>query len=182
MTQGGLQAKIGDVKDGKHYPAWAHSASSEWKRLFCKTILSWESSCSRGWPKASRVKFAVRKRRALALLTMGRGVSASRAVDLCSINRCNRYHAVAETFRNSEGGFSVKSSSTRGKLPSRRRRSAAFMAFAASRQRIQSKRDGLKSREAGSKLSRPSIKPTHCPRASRKMVQSARPLPACVSS
>src|SRR6266567_4261390 len=83
------------------------------------------------------------------------------AVGAASANRCKRYQLVCGIFRNSSGVFRTRSTITSGKLPSRKRKSAALMASNAFRQRTQSKcRNAELSDEPGSNESEPSINAT----------------------
>ena len=83
------------------------------------------------------------------------------AVGTPSANRCKRYQLVCGIFRNSSGVFRTRSTITSGKLPSRKRKSAALMASNAFRQRTQSKcRNAELSDEPGSNESEPSINAT----------------------
>src|SRR5438067_11124229 len=83
-------------------------------------------------------------------------------VGTASANRCKRYQLVCGIFRNYSGVFRTRSTITSGKLPSRKRKSAALMASNAFRQRTQSKcRNAELSDEPGSNESEPSINATN---------------------
>src|ERR1700730_4705647 len=95
-----------------------------------------------------------------ALLTMLWRVMIKQAVEVASTSRCKRYQVVCGILRSSSDALRRRSTTTKGKLPSRNSRSAALIASKALVQRTQRRwcREALPGPKAdGSKESRPSI-------------------------
>src|SRR5437879_6188990 len=96
-----------------------------------------------------------------ALLTISYRVRTRHAVGTDSASRCKRYQVVCGIFRSSSGELRIRSTITRGKLPSLKSRSAALTASRVLVQRTQSNRRRMELASAqGSNESRPSISAT----------------------
>src|SRR5439155_25418796 len=161
-TDSSLQKEIRQIDRGEHLVNQPPIA--DFRPLAEHAIASQQFAAEKShvvFPKFPDSRNFSRTSFSCALPTILYRVRTRHAAAINSTSRCKRYQVVCGILRNCSGAFSTKSTMTRGKLPSRKIRSAALIASDALLQRIQNRCcNKTLSKPQGSNESCPSISAT----------------------